>query len=145
MKTHPTKSSPANRLDRWPGRVIVGCFFLFTGGIHAGIVFADPATYRHFADEALFDFVTDGWTSVFMANPAFWGLSVGLGEVALGVLLLAGGRAAYAGWSGVIAFHVLLMLFGFGFWLWSVPALAVLIALARRDHARHVESVEIPI
>jgi hypothetical protein len=33
----------------------------------------------------------------------------------------------------VIVFHVLLMLFGFGVWLWSVPAVAALVLLARRD------------
>ena len=36
-------------------------------------------------------------------------------------------------WYGVLAFHLLLMLFGFGFWLWSIPALVVLVWLARRD------------
>jgi hypothetical protein len=33
----------------------------------------------------------------------------------------------------VIAFHALLMLFGFGFWFWSIPALVVLVHLARRE------------
>jgi hypothetical protein len=33
----------------------------------------------------------------------------------------------------VIAFHVLLMLFGFGVWLWCLPALALLVVLARKD------------
>ena len=41
--------------------------------------------------------------------------------------------ALTVGWVGVLLFHVLLMLFGPGFWLWSVPALALLLFLARRD------------
>jgi hypothetical protein len=45
------------------------------------------------------------------------------GETALGVLLLAGGGSAKLGWTGVIAFHLLLMLFGFAAWVWAVPAL----------------------
>jgi len=77
--------------------------------------------------------VRDGWQDVFMAHPAAFGLALAAGETVLGILLLRGGRAADVGWAGVIAFNVLLMLFGFGFWLWSLPALVVLVALARRD------------
>lgn len=39
------------------------------------------------------------------------------------------------GWVGVLLFQVLLMLFGLGFWLWSLPAIAMLLWLARRDLA----------
>ncbi len=41
-----------------------------------------------------------------------------------------------AGWVGVLLFQVLLMLFGPGFWLWSLPAIALLVWLARRDLAK---------
>ena len=108
----------------------MGCFFLFTGGIHFGIAAAGPESYRHFADEALLPFITAAWREVFMANPAAWGLVLSVGEVGLGVLLLRGGRWATAGWAGVIAFHLGLLLFGWGFWLWSVPALAFLVPSA---------------
>jgi len=77
--------------------------------------------------------VRAGWSDVFMAAPVFWGLCLFLGETVLGTCLLAGGAWARVGWAGVIAFHVLLMLFGVGIWLWAVPALAVLVALARAD------------
>jgi hypothetical protein len=33
----------------------------------------------------------------------------------------------------VIAFHVLLMVFGWWVWAWCLPALALLTSLARRD------------
>ena len=55
------------------------------------------------------------------------------GEAVLGTALLLGGTAARWGYAGVIAFHVALMLFGWGFWMWSVPALVFLVWLARRD------------
>ncbi|MET3951647.1 hypothetical protein [Arthrobacter sp. UYEF36] len=122
------RTRPAERTGR-PGR-IVGCFFLFTGGIHLGIAAADPEFYRHFADGALLPFITSAWQSVFMANPSAWGLALSLGEVALGLLLLRGGAWATVGWAGVIAFHLGLMLFGWGFWLWGVPALAFLVPSA---------------
>jgi hypothetical protein len=103
------------------------------GGVHLGIVAADPQAYRHFADGSFLGFVRTGWSEVFMVNPAAWGFALFLGETLLGLCLLAGGRWVRAGWVGVIAFHVGLMLFGFGIWLWSVPALALLVALARAD------------
>ena len=120
------------RRRHWGGPV-VGGFYLTMGGIHIGLVAADTEVYRHFADAALFGFVREGWHHVFMAQPAVFGLLLAAGEVTLGVLLLLGGRAATVGWAGVVTFHLLLMLFGFGIWMWSVPALALLVYLARRD------------
>lgn len=115
------------------GGRIVGMVFLWTSGIHVGIVAAGPDFYRHFADTALLPLVRHAWAQVVMADPVTWGLLLALAEATIGGLLLAGGRWARAGWVGVIGFHVLLMLFGFGFWLWSLPALAVLVPLAVRD------------
>lgn len=118
---------------RHVGRCVVGGFYLFTGGVHLGIVAADTNFYRPFAEDALLPFVRDGWSDVFMAHPGFWGLCLVVGETLLGVLLLLGGGWAKVGWSGVIAFNVLLMLFGLGFFFWSVPVLAVLVILAAKD------------
>ena len=115
------------------GAAVVGGFFLVMGGVHLGIVAADPTTYDGFADHGFFGFVRTGWTDIVMANPAAWGLLLMAGELTLGTLLLAGGRAARLGWIGVITFHALLMLFGWWAWVWAVPALALLITLARRD------------
>jgi len=128
-RIRPTGRRPRLRLDRR----IVGCFYLFTGGIHVGIVAADPQFYRHFADGALAGVIRSGWRDVFMAHPAGWGLLLAAGELALGLLLLRGGRWARLGWAGVIGFHLALMSFGWGFWLWSVPALALLVPAAGRD------------
>jgi hypothetical protein len=111
----------------------VGCFFLFTGGVHLGMVAADTEIYRHFADGSIFPLVEELWTDVFMAHAVIWALLVMAGELAMGVLLLRGGSAAKVGWVGVIAFHVALLLFGWGFWVWSVPALVFLVWAARRD------------
>ena len=81
-------------------RRFVGGFYLTMGGINAGIVFADPQTYQHFADTAYLDFVTQQWNDVVMANPSFWGLLLAAGEIVLGALLLHGGPAARVGWVG---------------------------------------------
>lgn len=114
-------------------RRFVGGFYLVMGGINAGIVAADPQTYETFANGSFWPFVTRAWHDVVMAQPYFWFLALAAGEVVLGLLLLHGGRAARAGWIGVITFHVLLMSFGFGFWLWCLPALAFLVPAARAD------------
>jgi len=132
--TAATTSAPARR--HWGGPV-VGGFYLSMGGVHLGVVAADPETYRHFADRGLFSFVRNGWEEIFMAAPEVFGLFLAAGEIALGILLLLGGRAATYGWAGVIAFHVLLMLFGFGIWVWCIPALTLLIYLARHDTTAH--------
>ncbi len=117
-------------------RRIVGGFFLVMGGVHLGVVGADPQAYQHFADHAVFTFVTTAWHDIVMARPEVYGLLLMAGEVVLGTCLLVGGRAAALGWVGVIGFHALLMLFGLWAWAWSLPVLAVLIPLARRDLER---------
>lgn len=127
------ESAPSTHAHRGLGRSLVGGFFLVMGGVHLGIVSVDPQTYDPFADHPLFPFVHDGWQSIVMAHPAFWGLCLMAGEITLGTLLLVGGRAARWGWVGVIAFHLLLMLFGFFFWVWCIPAVALLVLLARHD------------
>jgi hypothetical protein len=114
-------------------RRFVGGFYLVMGGINAGIVVGDPGTYRTFADGSWSSFVTEAWHEVVMAHPVVWILLLGAGEVTLGVLLLLGGPLARAGWVGVVVFHVLLLSFGIGFWLWALPALAVLVTCARAD------------
>lgn len=114
-------------------RRFVGGFYLVMGGINAGIVAADPQAYRPFADDAYWSFVTDAWRDVVMARPTAWFLLLAAGEVVLGLLLLRGGPSAKVGWTGVVAFHVLLMSFSFGIWMWSLPALALLVPAAVAD------------
>src|SRR5215210_5560048 len=89
-------------------RRFVGGFFLVMGGINAGIVAADPETYRTFADGSFWPVVTRTWHDVVMTQPLPWFLLLAGGEVTLGLLLLRGAAGARAGWAGVIAFHVLL-------------------------------------
>jgi hypothetical protein len=54
-------------------------------------------------------------------------------ELAVGLLILAGGRKTTLGLVAAVAFHLGLMLFGWGFCFWSVPMLAGLVALLRYD------------
>lgn len=117
-------------------RRVVGGTYLCCAGLNAGLVLADPEVYRDFAASSYLPFVRTGWQEVVMADPTAWILLLAAGEVAIGTLLLSSSPSAVrVGWAAVIAFQVLLMLFGFGFWVWSVPVLLVLVPLARRDVA----------
>jgi hypothetical protein len=114
-------------------RRAVGGFYLFTAGVNVGLAAADPEVYRDFAATSYLDLVSRLWEDVVMAEPRLWALLLAAGELAIGVLLLAGGRAARLGWVAVLVFHVLLMLFGFGLWFWSLPVLAVLVPVVLAD------------
>ncbi|HVQ89217.1 MAG TPA: hypothetical protein VMT88_13660 [Actinomycetes bacterium] len=121
-------SRPANRRMLAACRA-VGALFLVSAGIHIGIASAGPQTYRHFADQSPIPLVQNLWSDVFMAHPTAWGFAVAIGELVIGLLILSAGRWLQWGLAAAIGFHVALMLFGFGFWLWSLPMLAVLIAM----------------
>ena len=136
-----TTSRPATALaaKHAPGRVaaVARLAFggLFTGGslVHVAIVVTGTETYRHFANTAFLPVVKQAWLSVFMAHAALLGLLLAAFELTVGLLILAGGRKTTLGLLAAVAFHLGLMLFGWGFWAWSVPMLAMLVALLRCD------------
>ena len=136
--TSPTTTSVGRRRkrpSRWVvrGRTALAAFYLVCAAVHVGLATMTPERYREFADQALFGFVTARWGDVFMAAPTAWGLAVAVGETSLGLALLAGGGWRRLGYAGILGFNAALMLFGWGFWLWSVPARAVVGLLAVHD------------
>lgn len=119
--------------QRRPVGTWIGAFYLVMAGINIGIVIADRSTYRHFADEGLFGFVRTGWRDIVMAHPSAWIGLLAAGEIAMGLAFLASRPWQRAAYMAAIVFHVALMAFGWGVWLWAVPAIGVLTAAARRD------------
>ena len=115
------------------GRLVFGGMFTGGAAIHLAIVISGTETYRHFADTAFIPFVKQAWLSVFMPHAALFGLLLAALELAVGLLILAGGHKTTIGLLAAIVFHLGLMLFGWGFWFWSAPMLAMLIALLRYD------------
>ena len=97
-------------------------------GIHTFLALVTPNSYDGFADAALFDWTHSAWQEVFMAHPTVWALLLAAAELIIAVLLV---KAPRIGYLAVIAFHLALMLFGWGFWLWSVPALSFAVPAAR--------------
>jgi hypothetical protein len=127
MSVTTPAAARSTRAGRRPlGRHAVGGLYLFTAGVHVGLVGADPQAYAGFADAALVPGLRTAWDEVFLAHPAAWGLATAALELAIALLLLLGrGHWRSLGWVLVIGFHVALMAFGWGFWLWSVPFLAL--------------------
>lgn len=117
-----------------------GGFYLTMAGLNAGLAIARPHVYDPFADEALFTWVRESWRTVFAAHPSVWAGVLAAGEAGIGVALLSGGRWAFAGYAAVVGFHLALLLFGWGAWLWAVPVLAVVVPAGWR-HVRSVRAV----
>jgi hypothetical protein len=126
----PTASAPS-AFARWMRR---GAGVLFLGGalINLSLVAFNPDVYEAFADEAFWPFVTDTWRTVVVPNTTALILLLALFETLVGMTVLFGRRRWRFGLVAAIAFHVALMFFGFGFWMWSIPMLALL-ACAWRD------------
>jgi len=121
-----TPNTPESR----PGLALrYGIAAIFAGGalIHTGLALFRPSVYAPFADESPFAWVRNAWRDVFMTQPRLWALLLAVGELLIAVLLVT---RAVLGYVLVILFTLSLVLFGWGFLLWSGPFLAaVLLAM----------------
>lgn len=120
-----------------PRRLIgakIGGFYLVMAGINIGLTIGDANRYQHFADGGLFPFVHCGWEEIVMAHPEPWIGLLAAGEIAIGLAFFGRGRWLQVAYLAAICFHVALMLFGWGVWVWAVPALALLTLSCRHDH-----------
>lgn len=131
----PATARASRTPRRWPPgfTIAAGAFYTCMAGIHIGVVVANPLVYASYGESASMEWVSRLWAQVFMANPAFWGLFAAGLEILIGVLLLVGGRASKLGWVAVAAFQVALILLGWGYLFWIVPALAIALLGARHD------------
>jgi hypothetical protein len=130
--TTPATQIPSATIWR---AILWGFVALFGSGaaIHTFLALTTPDSYDNFADAALFSWTTEAWQNVFMAQPTVWALLLAAGELTIAVLLVKSRRVGYA---AVILFHLALMLFGWGFWLWCVPALGFALPAARHEFRR---------
>jgi hypothetical protein len=96
-------------------------------GVHTFLALTTPRSYDGFADAAFFGWTRDAWQNIFMAHPSLWALVLAAGELTIAVLLV---KIRLVGYLAIVLFHLALMLFGWGFWLWSVPALAFAVPAA---------------
>ena len=111
------------------GRLAVATLYIGAGaGVNAFFVLRGD-DYAEFAEGSYLPFVRDTWSSLVVPNHhLFIWMLVGF-ELGVGVLALAGGRRTLVGYAAAVAFHVGLLFFGWGFYLWSVPMIAALVSL----------------
>lgn len=119
------------------GRLAVGALFVLAGALVNALYLVTGTDYAGFADASYLAFVRDTWASVVAPNQEVWiGLLVAFEAIA-GGLVWSGGRRATVGLIAIIAFHVLLLPFGWFIYAWSLPMLIGLGSLLRA-HQREV-------
>ncbi|GAB2861987.1 DoxX family membrane protein [Lentzea nigeriaca] len=132
-------------VGRYIGRVAVGVLFVVGGALLHVINLVRGDDYAGFADPAHFAWVTTAWRAVVPPNHVLLiGLLI-LFEATAGVLVISG-RWTRLGYVAVIAFHLLLWLFG---WFETVYALIMLPPLVLLLHAetrlnRHRDRPAVP-
>ena len=130
------------------GRLALAALFLGAGALVNAVFVLRGDDYADFASGSYLPFVRDTWASLVVPNHhVFIGLLLVGFEAAVGVLALLGGRRAVLALIGAIGFHVALLSFGWGFFLWAVPMLVGLSLLlsAQLRELREVHSVQEPL
>ena len=110
---------------RWWARTF-GWIFLGSAATHLILVSAVPKSYDSFADGSWWSFVTHAWRSVLVPNVSYLIPVLIAFEAAVGVLILTR-RYRRTGIAAAIVFNAALILFGWGFCIWSVPVIALLL------------------
>lgn len=113
------------------GRFGVAFLYLAAGAAVNAFFLARGDDYAEFAKGSYLPFVRDTWESVVVPDHDIWiGLLIAF-ELGVGVLALVGGRPTQLAYAAAITFHVALLSFGLGFFLWSIPMIAALTTLLR--------------
>lgn len=125
------------------GRLALAALYLGAGALVNAVFVVRGDDYADFAAGSYLPFVRDTWTSLVVPNHHLFigGLLVAF-EAAVGVLALLGGRRAVLALIGAIGFHVALLSFGWGFFLWSLPMLAGLVLLLQAQ-LRELHGVDV--
>ena len=118
---------------RRAGRLAVGVLYIGAGALVNAAFLARGDDYEKFADGSYIHYVRDTWRSLVVPNHDVFISTLIVYELAVGVLVLSGGRRTQLGLVGALGFHVALLSFGWGFYLWSLPMLVALALLLRAE------------
>jgi hypothetical protein len=121
-------------------RLALGWIFAFGSIAHAALATLRPEAYEGFAGASPIAFIRDQWEAVFVPHALLFGSLLAVFEFAVGIAILSGGRPMVFGSIAAIGFHMALALFGWGFWLWCVPAIAALALLIRAELRRTADA-----
>jgi hypothetical protein len=121
------RSAPPRRCDpnRWWARAFGG-MFLAGAATHIVLVSTRPSSYDSFADGSWWPFIAHAWRSVLVPDVHYLIPLLVAYEAAVGLLILSRAHRRI-GIGAAIAFNAALILFGWGFCLWSVPVIALLL------------------
>ena len=120
-----TSVNQATDPHRWWARAFGG-IFLASAVTHTILVTVTPHSYDAFADGSWWPFVRHAWHSVFVPNAGYLIALLIAFEASVGLLILSR-RYRRTGIAAAIAFNAALVLFGWGFCIWSVPVIALLL------------------
>jgi len=123
------RSAAARRAARYA----LGVLYVLFGAVVNAVFLATGTDYAAFADASPIPFVRDTWHSVVAPHQVFWISLLVVFEAAVGILVVSGGRRTTVALIGMIGFHLALMTFGWGFWVWCVPMLVALGLLIRAE------------
>jgi hypothetical protein len=118
------------------GRVAVATLFLAGGALFNTLTFATGGDYADFAEGSYVSFVVDTWRSVVAPNQGIFIPLLIAFEVAVGTLVLTGGRRTRLALVAAIAFHIGLMFFGWLYYPFSIAMIASFVLLLRAERKR---------
>ena len=113
------------------GRVALAALYLVAGAAVNTVFLVRGDDYAAFADGSYIPFVRETWRAVVAPNHMIFIPLLILFEATVGVLLLVVGRWAQLGLVSAIGFHVALVTFGWGYYLWSIPMILAMLLLLR--------------
>jgi hypothetical protein len=125
-----------SRRAMYVGRVAVATLFIAGGALFNTLTFATGGDYTGFADGSYLPFVMDTWRSVVAPNQYIFIPLLIAFEVAVGVLVLTGGRRTQLALVAAIGFHIGLMFFGWQYYPFSI-AMIIAFALLLRAERKH--------
>jgi len=115
----------ASARARRVGEVAFAALFIGAGALVNTYYLLTGHAFEDFADAAHFAFVRDTWRAVVVPHSTVWiGLLIAF-ELAVGLLVLTGGRRAQFGLVAVIGMHLALPVFG---WITTIWGLVMLVA-----------------
>jgi hypothetical protein len=114
-------------------RIGVGVLYLGGGATVNTLLLLLGEDYADFAEGSDLPFVRHTWHTLVVPNHETWISLLIAFEVAVGVLALLGQRRTQLAYAAAIGFHVALLSFGVGFYVWSLPMIAALARLLRGE------------
>jgi len=123
------RSARARRM----ARSALGVLYVVFGAVVNATLLATGTDYGAFADASPIPWVRESWALLVAPHQLLWISLLIVFEAALGLLVVSGGRRTVVALAGMIGFHLALMTFGWGFWVWCVPMLVALALLLRAE------------